>query len=151
MMGMEGLTKAKYFADLLDEEMFSISEKEAESGDDDNASISDSQHPSNEANACTDEGGEEDDDANEGESGLSYPHDTASFPALLSLRRELYPPLIHLPNPLASNNSATQESLMPLATDETELLKELEEELELDALDGILAKEYEAGLWKHSG
>lgn len=150
---MEGLTKAKYFADLLDEETVTTSVKEAGSGGDDNTSISGSERPLDEDNmsAHGGDGSDDDDDVDMGENDLPYPHDATSLPALLSLRQELHTPLIHLPKSLASSNSTTQESLMPVDTNETELLKELQEEQELDNVDGILAKEFEADLWKRSG
>lgn len=141
MMGVKGLTKAQYFATLLDEEMPTTSEKESGPGDE--YSASDNDDPLDQDSMGADGSGENEND-------LLHLRDLASFPALLSLQRELHPPLIHLPKSFTNGNSSLEESLVLMDVDETELLNELQEEQQLDDADGTLAKKYEAELWKNS-
>jgi len=137
-MGMNGLERDKYFVQLLREDI-------AESDDDSTADDGDEDHDSPECDTDTegdDECHENDTDYTSGEEGL-----------LLPLHRELHPPFIHLPKSYTHNGSSdyTESSLMPDEIDEHSLDQALREEMELDRADGILACEYEAGLWKQVG
>lgn len=131
MMGMRGLERDKYFAQLLGEDI-------AESDDDNPTDDESEDHDSPECDTDTEEDHEchgDETDYISGEEDL-----------LLPLHRELHPPLIHLPKSGSSDDTET--SLMPDETDEHSLDQALREEMELDRADRILARKYEAGLWK---
>ncbi|GLB37043.1 hypothetical protein LshimejAT787_0400940 [Lyophyllum shimeji] len=150
IMGMKGLTREKYFGKFKGEQS-EMPEQEDE-----------------EDLPCSDENAEDDDEAGDEESsededndddeGLGRPERPTVFPAILPLHRECHPPLVRLPRPLCpcsqSGSGAVrpaEEPLMPADTDEEALLEELAAEMELDAADDTIAKEYEANLWKHFG
>jgi hypothetical protein len=146
MMGMRGLTKERYFAQLLGENVSATSEalsdaEEQEISEDDIASHY-------EEHGSSVEGGE----VNYGLRGI---HRSTSFPVLLPLHRELHPPLIYLPESLSmptENVTSTSENFcMPVHTEEDDLEEELEEEGELDEADSLLARQYEVDLWKQFG
>jgi hypothetical protein len=145
MMGMRGLTKEKYFAQLLGENASGTSEVESDaeeqqfSGDD---IVS-----NNEERGSSVEG-------SEGDQDLPDTHQSTAFPALLPLHRELHPPLIHLPDSLSISmevTSTSEDFCMPVHTDEEDLQEELEEEHDLDEADSLLELQYEVDLWKQFG
>ena len=129
MMGINGITKEKYFAHLLG-----------------GKASGNAMHSIDEENDTSDDGSEGRDD-----SKLSGER-RASFPALLPLHRELYPALFHLPKSFSLCNEGVKEDILPsIATDDESLQQELEEEHDLDERDGLLALQYEADLWVRLG
>ncbi|KAG6866360.1 hypothetical protein C0991_005281 [Blastosporella zonata] len=143
MMGMVGLTKEQYFAQLL-EDMMEVPDLEEETvgevpDEEDAAQQSDDDH---------------DDDVDD-----SPPTEAPTiFPILLPVHREIHPPIVSLPKsllPRAPTRSGpalpAEDQLMPMETDEEELFQELDDEMDLDAVDQVAAYEYEAGLWKVFG
>ena len=142
MMGMNSLTREKYFAPLLGENIFGTSEVG------NTAEVSGNYVDSSDEEQETTVGGIEG-------KGLSCTHQSTAFPALLPLHRELHPPLIHLPESLTlltETEASTENDLYtPVHTDEEGLEEELEEEHELDEADSLLAYQYEVDLWKQFG
>ncbi|KAG5643165.1 hypothetical protein DXG03_001495 [Asterophora parasitica] len=155
MMGMRGLTKRQYFAQLLGEDMSETDEEQLPAEDE---GASEGEEDKN-GEGENDEDGSEDDDEESDDDDDGSPHlaEPRIFPDLLPLNREIHPPLIHLPKSLLAHNSArgtapaTDDLLMPVDTDEEELLEELEDEIELDKTDKVAAKAYEADLWMEFG
>ncbi|KAF5385820.1 hypothetical protein D9615_002572 [Tricholomella constricta] len=156
IMGMRGLTKKQYFAQLLGEDMPETPEVD----EDGELPTGDGNAPENEDEV--DDGGDGEDNTEEededDDGGGIYPPEEPRFPDLLPLHRECHPPLVHLPNSLVPHALAgpgataiTDELLMPVDTDEDELLGELEEEMELDETDQTVARTYEENLWKQYG
>ena len=135
---MKGLERDRYFAQLLGED---IAESDDDSTADDGSEDRDSSACDTDAEGNDECQGDETDYIS-GEEGL-----------LLPLHRELHQPLVHLPKSYIHNgsNDDTEFSLMPDETDEDSLDQALQEEIELDRVDGILSRKYEAGLWKQVG
>jgi hypothetical protein len=135
MMGMGGLTKEKYFAQLLGKDGTSKGKDEI-----------------GEQPFASDHEGGRFLEGSEGSPGLPCTHQSTPYPALLPLHRELHPPLIHLPKSLklptdmAAPND--KDFCIPAHTDEEDLEAELQEERDLDEEDIFLAQEYEVDLWK---
>lgn len=102
------------------------------------------------------EGESDVDDADTDDSDDSAYEDDTFFPALMSLHRELHPPMVALPRSLLASTSsrhiATQpddDELMDVDTDDEALMAELEAEDALDEHDEDLDMEYEAILRNH--
>ncbi|KAF8234014.1 hypothetical protein L208DRAFT_1359837 [Tricholoma matsutake] len=125
MIGMRGLTKEKYFAQLLGESVFGTSEVQSDS-----------------------EGGE-------GHHGSHGVHRSTALPALPPLHREVHPLFIYLPEslliPTEIITSTGEDLCIPVHADEEDLEEELEEERQLDEADSLLARQYEVDLWKQFG
>ncbi|KAF9460706.1 hypothetical protein BDZ94DRAFT_1265331 [Collybia nuda] len=136
MMGSKGLTKARYFADLLHEGMAIVP---GAPGD-----LKDDSQGSRDCNLSSFDKNSDGDGENEYSSPCSQ--DKSFSP--LSLARELHPLLIHLPKSFTNRDPLLEDTLMPIDTNETELLNELQEEQEIDDVDGNLARIYESKLWK---
>ncbi|KAG6917313.1 hypothetical protein DXG01_002971 [Tephrocybe rancida] len=141
MMGMVGMSKDQYFAQLLGEET-PEHEESAEEDDDD-------------AEDATDEIGEDDQGD---EDDLPDAERPTLYPMLLPLHREIHPPLVMLPKSLLPRTPARSgptlamdDKLIPTEPDNDEVLEELDDEMALDAADQALAYEYEADLWKVFG
>ncbi|KAG6844699.1 hypothetical protein H0H87_004575 [Tephrocybe sp. NHM501043] len=141
IMGMLGLTKEQYFAQLLGEDLSEAHEVEetAEEADDE----AETEEPGD-ANGSYD-----DDSRMEGPNGS---------PILLPVHREIHPPLVNLPKslqpsaPVLSGMSIlSEDQLLPTETDDDELFEELDEEMNLDRTEQVLSFEYEADLWKLFG
>ena len=96
MMGMGGLTKEKYFAQLLGENVSGVPQVGSDA------------------------------------------EEQPFLPTSLSILPELM-------------TSTNEDGCIPVHTDEEDLEEELEEEHELDEADILLARQYEADLWKQSG
>lgn len=145
-MGMKGLTRAKYFVQLLGEgELEMESEDESDDGND--------EQDSSDGEEILPEDADDENLINE-----FVDEDQPSFPALLPLHREVHLPLIHLPNSIIPNHSIDDDTgtlpnelLMSLDVSEDNLDLELQEEMDLDEEDMMSACEYEAQLWKQVG
>ncbi|KAG5651768.1 hypothetical protein H0H81_007521 [Sphagnurus paluster] len=153
MMGMQGLTKEKYFAQLLEED--SPDTPEAERDEQLPGSEENDEHEDEGAGDDETDVDDDDDDEDEGSPLSKKPQ---VFPVLLPLHRETHPPFVHLPKSLTSGGSSVlaivapaDELLMSADTDEEDLLEELEEEMDIDEADEKLAARFEAGLWKEFG
>ncbi|KAG6874482.1 hypothetical protein C0995_010392 [Termitomyces sp. Mi166 len=144
MMGMTGLNKEQYFAQLLGDDIptpleTKQTEDESEADDKD-----DSEHS------------QEDEDVHNDDAPLL--EKSRVFPFLLPLHREIHPPLVTLPKSLLPHAPARPRSpapaddhLMPVETDEEELFEELDDEMDIDRTDQVLAHEHENNLWKVYG
>lgn len=79
-----------------------------------------------------------------------------SFPLLLPLKSELYPPIVRLPSLHRTSSflvipPSPGDSLLPLELDEDLMLTELEEEEKLEALDQAASQACETALWQSIG
>ncbi|KAG6900763.1 hypothetical protein C0993_002187 [Termitomyces sp. T159_Od127] len=129
MMGMMGLSKEQYFAQLLEDDIPALPETAQ----------------------TEDEVAHEDGN----DSPLLEESTVLPLPLPLPLQREIHPPLVTLPMSLMSRAQVRSRSvapaegdLMPIETDEEKLFEELDDEMNIDNADKVLADEYEINLWK---
>ncbi|KNZ77744.1 hypothetical protein J132_03984 [Termitomyces sp. J132] len=149
MMGMKELSKEQYFSRLLGDDIPAPSETTQ----------------TEDEMKAVDEGGSEphdEDEYSQNEDSTLLEKPTV-FPFLLPLRHEIHPPLITLPTSLLpraqtrsryalfSHDQLMPTELMPTETDEEELYEELNDEMNVDKADQVLAHEYETKLWKLLG
>jgi hypothetical protein len=155
MMGVVALSKKKYFENLVDtgEKIKGQCEGEKQGRNDGRGEAR--VEAAVDSEGVEDEGQGDGDEEDDGDEDDGDEDEQTSFPTLLPLHRELHAPLIRLPLNLSSPSSRPardpsfplEPSLMPMETDEEELLDELEEELMLDEGDKILEGKYEGELW----
>ncbi|KAG5343004.1 hypothetical protein C0989_005955 [Termitomyces sp. Mn162] len=148
-MGMKELSKEQYFSRLLGDDIPAPSETTQ----------------TEDEMKAVDEGGSEphdEDEYSQNEDSTLLKKPTV-FPFLLPLRHEIHPPLITLPTSLLpraqtrsryalfSHDQLMPTELMPTETDAEELYEELNDEMNVDKADQVLAHEYETKLWKLLG
>ncbi|RDB16963.1 hypothetical protein Hypma_002638 [Hypsizygus marmoreus] len=142
MMGMQGMTREKYFAQLLGEDTLEPPEAEESNPSDDDNDLDEDDESMN---------GDTQDSENDSDGPRRQDWPTV-FPALLPLHCEIHPPFVHLPNSLTPSydgaEAAEKDILMAVDTDEEELEEELQEEDELDESDKKNALDHELTLWK---
>lgn len=143
---MRGLTKEKYFAQLLGESVFGTSEVQSDSEVHQLSGHEITSHDGERGSSV--EGGE-------GHHGSHGVHRSTALPALPPLHREVHPLFIYLPEslliPTEIITSTGEDLCIPVHADEEDLEEELEEERQLDEADSLLARQYEVDLWKQFG
>ncbi|KAG6811894.1 hypothetical protein H0H92_005352 [Tricholoma furcatifolium] len=145
LMGVVVQSKEEYFAQLLGEDLEPSTTDEAAEEDEANDDEAQSEAGVGDGSSVL-------------EKDVSELEITNAFPLLLPLHRETCPPLVWVPKsllprvePRPGTVLIAEDQLMPNETDEEELLDELDDEMDLDKAEQVLAYEYEADLWKTFG